>query len=375
MSKMYPGKAGRDVFLRRLNHAAIAGLAVLTMVAAGCAKDGAAKENLSASSSPTGAGNDLPEVLATIGDEKITLADVRARVGDDLSRVETQYLQTRSTLIDNALKGMLRERVIDAEAKKQGKSYEQLVEAEAGIGINPSEEDIAAWYRDNPGRTGGRPLETISSQISDLLRSERRTAAEAQLQERLNKERKVAVNFHPFRLTFDNSNSPSLGKENAPVTLVEFSDFQCPFCTRFAPTLRQVNQKYGDQVRIVYRQYPIPSIHPFAFKASEASLCANDQGKFWELHDVMFANQSKLSVTDIKQHAGALGMDRKKFDTCLDTGRYVEQVQRDMAEGTRVGITGTPAVFINGVELKGGAVPFETVAAAIDQELRRTTTK
>jgi protein-disulfide isomerase len=133
-----------------------------------------------------------------------------------------------------------------------------------------------------------------------------------------------------------------------------------------------VNQKYGDQVRIVYRQYPIPSIHPFAFKAAEASLCANEQGKFWDLHDSMFANQTKLSVTDLKQRAGELGMDRKKFDTCLDTGRYVEQVQRDMAEGARVGITGTPAVFINGVELKGGAVPFETVAAAIDQELRRT---
>ena len=371
MLTKFPEKAGTVMSARHLSHAVALGLALLTFASAGCARDGTATENPSGSSS-SGAANDLPEVLATIGDEKITLADVRARVGDDLARVETQYLQTRSTLIDNALKSMLRERVIDAEAKKQGKTYEELIAAEAGIGINPSEEDIARWYRDNPDRTGGRPIEQIRSQISDLLRNERRTAAEAQLHARLNKERKVAVNFHPFRLTFDNANSPALGKENAPVTLVEFSDFQCPFCNRFAPTLKQVHQKYGDQVRIVYRQYPIPSIHPFAFKASEASLCANEQGKFWELHDAMFANQSKLTVSDIKQKAGELGIDRRKFDTCLDTGRFVEQVQKDMAEGVKVGITGTPAVFINGVELKGGAVAFETVAAAIDQELART---
>lgn len=351
---------------------AAAGLVLLGLTSTACAKDGAAKDSPSTATTASTSG-DLPEVLASVDGQNITLADVRARVGNELDRAEVQYLQTRSTLIDNTLKAMLRERVIDAEAQKQGKSYEELVAAEAGIGINPTDAEIARWYQENSNRTGGRPLEQIKDQIADLLRSERRNAAEAQLQSRLNKERKVAVNFQPYRLTFDNGNSPSMGSENAPVTLIEFSDFQCPFCNRFAPTLKQVNEKYGDKVRVVYRQYPIPSIHPFAFKAAEASLCAHEQGKFWPLHDAMFANQSKLGVADIKQKAGELGMDRKKFDTCLDTGRYVEQVQKDMADGVKVGITGTPAVFINGVELKGGAVPFETVAAAIDQELARTT--
>ncbi len=350
----------------------IAGLAILSLASIGCAKDGAARDNPAAASTTAAAG-DLPEVLATVDGEKITLAEVRARVGNDLDRAETQYLQARSTLIDNTLKEMLRERVIDAEAKKQGKSYEELVAAEAGIGINPTDAEIAKWYQENGSRTGGRPIEAIKDQITDLLRTERRSAAEAQLLSRLNAERKVAVNFQPYRLAFENGNAPAMGKQGAPVTLIEFSDFQCPFCTRFAPTLKQVNQKYGDKVHIVYRQYPILSLHPNAFKASEASLCANDQGKFWELHDWMFANQARLGVADLKQKAGELGMDRKKFDTCLDTGRYVEQVQKDMADGVKVGITGTPAVFINGVELKGGAVPFETVAAAIDQELARTT--
>jgi protein-disulfide isomerase len=345
------------------------GIVSLSAVASACAKDSAAKENAPASSAE--ADTALPSVLATVGNDKITMADVQARSGDELTRIETQYLQTRSTIIDRALKDILRERVIDAEAAKQGKSYEQLVADEAGIGINPTDEDIAKWYQENTARTGGRPLESIKAQIAELLRNERRTAAEAQLQARLTKERKVEVKFQPYRLTFNNGNAPSLGPENAPVTLVEFSDFQCPFCNRFAPTLKQVREKYGDKVRVVYRQYPIPSLHPFAFMAAEASLCANEQGKFWPLHDAMFANQTKLAVADIKKKAVELGMDQKKFDSCVDSGRFVEQVQSDMAAGVKVGITGTPAVFVNGIELKGGAVAFDVVAAAIDQELSR----
>jgi len=343
--------------------------AALVVTVTGCAKDGVAKD--SAPAKTAAAGDQLPAVLATIGNQKITMADIQSRSGDDLSRLETQYLLGRSLIVERALNGILREKVLEAEAQKQGKTYEELVSAEAGIGLNPSDADIAKWYQENPSRTGGRSLDELKSQIADLLRTERKTAAEASLQKRLNKERNVVVNYEPYRLSFENAGAPTIGKESAPVTLVEFSDFQCPFCNRFAPTLKQVQQKYGDQVRIVYRQYPIPSLHPFAFKAAEASLCANEQGKFWALHDSMFGDQSKLSVSDLKQKAVSLGMDGKKFNTCLDTGRYVEQVQKDMQEGMKIGISGTPAVFINGIELKGGAVPFNTVAAAIDQELAR----
>jgi protein-disulfide isomerase len=316
----------------------------------------------------------IPDVLATVGNEKITMADIQSRSGDDLERLQTQYELGRSLIIERTLNSILKEKVIDEEAKKQGKTYEDLVAAEAGIGINPSDADIAKWYQENPSRTGGRSLEELKGQIAELIRNQRRTAAEESLQARLNKERNVLVAYRPYTFSFDNGDAPSLGKKDAPVTLVEFSDFQCPFCNRFAPTLKQVKNKYGDKVHIVYRQYPIPSLHPFAFKAAEASLCANDQGKFWELHDAMFSDQTKLSVADLKKRAVSLGMDAKKFNACLDTGHYTEQVQKDMAEGAKIGITGTPAVFVNGIELKGGAVPFETVASAIDRELARAKT-
>lgn len=336
--------------------------------ATACAKNGDAKETKTAASGDKG----IPDVLATVGNEKITMSDVRARAGEELDRIETQYQQSKSDMVGAALNTILKEKVLGEEARKSGKTYEQLVQAEAGInGTEPSQEEIAAWFVKNQSRTGGRSLPELTAQIADLLRKEKTTKAEASLQARLAKDYKVAVAFQPYRFEFNNTNAPTMGSDKAPVTLVEFSDFQCPFCNRFAPNLKFINQRYGDKVHIVYRQYPIPALHPFALKAAEASLCAKEQGKFWELHDEMFKDQTKLAVKDLKASAAALGMNSGKFNQCLDSGRYAEQVQNDMAEGTRIGVNGTPAVFINGVELKGGAVPFDAVVAAIDQELAR----
>jgi len=348
----------------------ILSLALVAQLATGCAKEGAAKEQASGASAK--ADSEFPDVLATIGDQKITMADLRVRAGENLDRVDMQARLVKSSIIQATLDSILNERVVQEEAKKQGKTVDELVLAEAGIGVNPTDADVAAWYKANPERTGGRALAAIAPQIADYLRSERKKEAAEHLTDRLNKERRVSVNFVPYRLPFNNEGAPTIGKADAPVKLVEFSDFQCPFCNRFYPTLKKVEQKYGDKVQIVYRQYPIPSLHANAFKAAEASLCANEQGKFWEMHDLMFEEQSRLLVSDLKEKAVRLGMDKNKFDKCMDTGRFTEQVQNDMREGNRIGINGTPAVFINGVELKGGAVPFETVAKAIDKELERS---
>jgi protein-disulfide isomerase len=249
---------------------------------------------------------------------------------------------------------------------------DQLVTAETGGPLEPTEAEIVAWYRQNKARTGGRSMEQIRPQITDFLRAERRKNASEKLEERLNQEQKVTVNLRPFRVELNNEGAPAAGPADAKVTVVEFSDFQCPFCGRFFPTLKQVQQNYGDKARIVYRQYPLTNLHPNAFKAAEASLCANDQGKFWEMHDAMFQDQGRLAVKELKASAGRLGLNQKKFDTCLDTGRHTEQVQNDMAEGSRFGVTGTPALFINGVPMEGGAVPYDVVAKAIEKELANT---
>lgn len=318
--------------------------------------------------------SDVPEVLATIGDEKVTLADVHSRAGERLDLLDGQYLRTRDKLIGSALDSIVRERLLSDEAKKRGKTVDELIAAEGGGG-EPTAVEIETWFKDNQARLGGRALDQIRSQIADVLRNQRRKEASEKLEQRLRSERKVTVTFEPHRLQFANEGAPTKGKKDAPVTLVEFSDFQCPYCQAAAPVLKQVAEKYGDKVQIIYRQFPIPSLHPFALKAAEASLCANEQGKFWEMHDTMFSDQTKLSVSDLKQTAGRLGMDQKKFDKCLDSGRYVEQVQNDQKEGQKDGINGTPAMFINGTYVEGGSVPYATLASLLDKELAQLSAK
>jgi protein-disulfide isomerase len=313
-----------------------------------------------------------PDEFGTIGGEKITIADIRAKSGDQLDKLETQYQLAKSRIISAALDSVIRDKTIVAEAQKQGKTVDQLIVAEAGpAGIDPSEVEIAAWYKENQARVGNRSLDQVKPQIASFLRDERRKSAGEKLEQRLIGEKKVVVTYDPYRLQFNNAGAPTEGPNDAPVTLVEFSDFQCPYCKGVAPALKEVERNYAKKVRIIYRQYPIPSLHPYAPKAAEASLCANEQGKFWEMHDAMFDDQTKLGVSDLKQTSRRLGMDGKKFDSCLDSGKYVEQIQNDQKEGQRSGVNGTPAIFINGVYVDGGAVPYSVLASRIDKELNR----
>jgi protein-disulfide isomerase len=143
--------------------------------------------------------------------------------------------------------------------------------------------------------------------------------------------------------------SPSIGDANAPVTLIEFSDFQCPFCGRaFSSTLPALKQDYIDtgKVRYVFRDFPLISIHPQARKAAEAAHCAGEQGKYWEMHDTLFKNQRALGVLQMKDYARTLGLDEDQFNSCLDEGKYAKVVDENMAAGSAVGVTGTPTFFV-----------------------------
>ena len=150
----------------------------------------------------------------------------------------------------------------------------------------------------------------------------------------------------------------------------EFSDFECPYCAVLLPALDEVKRRYGDKVRLVFRHYPLTVIHPDAWKAAEAALCAGDQGHFWELHDLMFAEQGTLAVADLKTKAARLDLDAEAFNECLDSGRHYDAVAADLRAGDAVGVAGTPALFING-RFIGGVAPFGMLAEVIDDELRR----
>jgi protein-disulfide isomerase len=162
---------------------------------------------------------------------------------------------------------------------------------------------------------------------------------------------------------------PVRGNAAAPVTIVEFSDFQCPYCARVTPTLAHVREVYGDKVKIVFKDYPLPN-HAQAPKAAEAARCASEQQKFWEMHDAMFANQRALEVPGLKQTARAIGLDGAKFDQCLDSGKWAGVIGEGSALGDKMGVNSTPTLYVNGRALVG-AMPFENFKSIIDEELTK----
>jgi protein-disulfide isomerase len=174
----------------------------------------------------------------------------------------------------------------------------------------------------------------------------------------------------PVRLdNVETDGDPQIGPNNAKVTIVEFSDFQCPYCQRFRnDTFDALFEAYGDDIRFVYRDFPLSSLHPQAQKAAEAAECANDQGKFWEMHDLLYENIAILSEDLYLELADELKLDTEQFADCLDSDKYADEVAADQQDGASYGVSGTPTFFINGWKLVG-AQPFTAFEALIEQEL------
>ncbi len=322
-----------------------------------------------ATGGPQSAASDTP--LAVVDGVTITRADLDEFVGDELATLEHQYGSQLFELLEAGVTQAVRQRLLESEASSRGMAVGDLVVEEIESEITVTEADIVAWYAGNQARLQGRPLETLRGPIRQFLWDEEREARMEEFTRGLAEGHELVLMVEPYRVDFDIEDYPISGPSNAAVTLVEFSDFECPYCNGFAATLDRVKEEYGDKVRLVYKQFPLAQIHADAIKASEASLCAHEQGKFWELHDAMFAEQASLTVVDLKEKAGRLELDQAAFDACLDTGKYAAEVEADLQEGARLGIDGTPAIFVNGRPLVGGAVPFEMLAELIDDELAR----
>jgi protein-disulfide isomerase len=344
---------------------------LLALAVIGCSGPGAAGGSRAVAGHPADAGSLTDdEVLATIDGEPVTGADLDDLVGDQLALMEFQYLSERQRLVETAVEEMVRLRLLDEEAESRGITRDELIATETAGKVDVTEAEINSFYEQNQSRLGGRTLEELYGQIEAYLRDVEREQALTDLTDALAADRDVVYLVEPFRAEIDVEGSPAFGPADAPVTIVEFSDFECPYCQLFAQTIKRVKDEYGNRVRIVFRQFPL-NIHPNAPKAAEAALCAYEQGKFWEMHDLLFEEQRQLDVTSLVDKAERLDLDVPEFETCLESGKFAEQVEEDMQAATRLGIDGTPAVFVNGMPVGGGAVGYEVLAEIIDKELER----
>jgi protein-disulfide isomerase len=321
-----------------------------------------------------------PAQYATVNGEAVTETQVLEVAKADLSRLEANrpqggepaYARARLEILWRALDSIIDDKLITAEAARQMITREHLLEAEVESNVaTPSPAEVDEFYEMNKARIPIPKAEALP-QVRQYMIDQSRRRYRENLIRNLKRNHKVVTHLDPLRTEIPTSVHPAKGPANAPITIVEFADFECPFCGGLFPTLKQVEKNYGDRVRFVYRQFPLTTIHPRAQKAAEASLCAHEQQKFWEFHDSMFSNQAELSVDSLKRRAVELKLNTASFNACLDSGRMADAVRKDAEEAAKLGVSSTPTTFINGRLFSGNQL-YADIRAVIEDELQRAT--
>jgi predicted DsbA family dithiol-disulfide isomerase len=315
--------------------------------------------------------------LASVNGAAITEAQVLKESTDDLDSLELQKLRSeagfarkRHDILEQSLNRLVEGKLLKAEAAKRGITEAELIESEiTKLVKEPTNEQIDAFYEGNKDNIR-KPKEQVVEKIRQYLRNDQKNDIREAFLKKLEKEHRVARSLEPLRFKVSTQGCPSKGPAAAPVTLVLFSDFQCPYCRDFNLTIEDILKKYGDKVRLVFRQLPLTNIHANAQRAAAASLCAAAQNHFWEMHDNLFRHQDKLAEENIKGWAKDLNLDANAFSSCLGSERIRTTIKDDVRAGSMAGADGTPTLFINGRYL-GGARSFEEIAAVIDEELPR----
>jgi len=303
-------------------------------------------------------------VLATVGSMKITEAQVDEKARPQLSAIQSQVYTAKKRALDDIIDDYL----IEQAAKKAGISKDAYIKREVeDKAPAPTETEMKAFYDQNQGRIR-QPYDKIKAPLEQYMKRQKISAARTELIAKLRQDAGVKVMLKAPRVDVSmEDNAGSVGPSNAPITIVEFSDYQCPFCQRAEGSVKEVQKKYGDKVRLVYMDFPLP-MHNNALKAAQAARCAGDQGKYWEYHDALFADQSKLDKAGLKATADKLKLDGKKFDECTAGDLHLDQIKKSQQEGSAAGIDGTPTFVING-RLMSGAQPASEMESVINEEL------
>jgi protein-disulfide isomerase len=303
---------------------------------------------------------------ANVNDETITVDELDARIKDQLFARATgdgdpaKLYELRSEVLNEVID----ERLLAEEEASQGLTRDELIQQQAEKQTAVGEDEVLAFYEENKDRIGGVAFEELKPRIRRHLEQQRGEVATKAYLEALRTIASVEIHLDAPRIEVA-ATGPSLGPDDAPVTLIEFSDYRCGFCKRAQPVIEAVLERYPSQVRFVHRSFPLNEV---SRAAAEAAACANEQGQFWEFHSSLFASEGNLDAEGLLQHASELELDLESFQACVDERRFQSAVEADITDGRQAGVTGTPAFFVNGIRMQG-ARPFEDFVAAIDKEL------
>ena len=311
------------------------------------------------------AGSNSKKAVAIVDGQSIYEDELAAASEGQLAALRNQEFEIKR----NALNGLIEQKLLDAAAKKKGVTTEQLLNQEVNSKVvDPSDDEVSGYYFGMRDRIKA-PLDSVKGALRANLKDAKIRQAREDYLKRLRSESSLAIMISPPRVQVAADPARLRGNAKAPITIVEFSDYQCPYCHSVEPTVKQVLAKYGDKVTLSYRDLPLTAIHDHAEIAAEASRCALEQGKFWEYHDQLFT-ATNLDKDALIGYARDLKLDDKQFSSCLTSEKYKTDIAKDAEEGRKAGLSGTPGFFINGIEISG-AQPLDAFNRIIDDELAR----
>jgi protein-disulfide isomerase len=309
--------------------------------------------------------NDDESVVARVGGAKVTMADLEQEESARLLSAHYQYYQAET----KALNDLIDKKLLEQKANSEHLTVEQLLDREVNSQVkNPTEDQMRVYYE---GVETDQPYEAVRDKILEKIRQLRTDKLRAAYLQTLRAETTVYIALAPPRANVE-AQDPQMteGPDKAPVTLVEFADYECPYCQKVASDVKKLADDFLDKVAFTYKDFPLP-MHARAEKAAEAARCAAKQNKFWEFHDELFRSK-ELDIDQLKAQARALKLNSEQFDKCLDSGEEAAAVDRDRKEGTRLGINGTPSFFING-HYMSGALDYAALRQIVEQQLAAPT--
>jgi protein-disulfide isomerase len=303
-------------------------------------------------------------VLVEVNGVKLTMADLEQKRAAALFQARTAYYEAQRKAIEE----LVDENLLEQQAEKEGVTVPQLLErhVNAAIPKDPTEETLRVYYE---GVDTTEPYASVRDKILEALRQRRMAKAKTAYLESLRSQVPILIRLAPARAPISMKDVPVRGTSSSHVTLVEYADYECPYCQQIQPVLDKIEAEFKGKLKFAYKDYPLP-MHANAQKAAEAAHCAGAQSKYWEYHDLIAANK-QVDPGSLKSYAKDLKLDTAAFDSCLATGQEAEVVKANLSEAQALGLQGTPTLFVNGRYVSGN-LTYERIRGVISEELSAT---